>query len=158
VVLHLFSWDDILEAANKLNPMEAEGYVVCDAEYNRVKVKSPQYVAMAHMREGFTTRRMLEIVRTNEQSEFLTYFPEYAELYHEIRAKFEHFVGTIEGYYDAIKHIDDRKQFALVAKDKKFSGILFGLKFNKIESVRNGLSNVNIKHLSEWLGVRSVEL
>jgi len=157
-VLPLQSWDDIMAASKELDPMESEGYVVCDANYNRVKVKSPQYVAVAHMKDGFTTRRMLEIVRTNENSEFLSYYPEYTELYYEIRIKYERLIGQIEGFYDAIKHIDDRKQFALLATTQKYSGTLFGLKFGKVNSVQESIADMNIKQLEQWLGVKSVEL
>ena len=146
----LESWDDIMAASKKLDPMESEGYVVCDANYNRVKVKSPQYVAVAHMKDGFTTRRMLEIVRTNENSEFLSYYPEYTGLYHEIRNKYERMVGEIEGFYKAIQHIDDRKQFALSATTQKYSGTLFGLKFGKFNSVQESLSEMNIKQLEQY--------
>ncbi len=40
--------------------MESEGYIVCDRDFNRVKVKSPQYVAIAHLRESFSARRLLK--------------------------------------------------------------------------------------------------
>lgn len=154
----LQSWDDIMAAAKELDPMESEGYVVCDANYNRVKVKSPQYVAVAHMKDGFTTRRMLEIVRTNENSEFLSYYSEYESLYWKIKVKYEHLVGKIEGFYEAIKHVDDRKQFALSATTQKYSGTLFSLKFGKVNNVREFLADMNIRHLEQWMGVKSVEL
>lgn len=154
----LESWDDIMTAAKMLEPMESEGYVVCDTNYNRVKVKSPQYVAVAHMKDGFTTRRMLEIVRTNENSEFLSYYPEYIELYYDIRSKYERFLGRIEGFYDGIKHIDDRKQFALLATTQKFSGTLFNLKFGKVNDAKQSLANMNIRQLEQWLEMKSVEL
>lgn len=154
----LESWDDIIEASRELDPMESEGYVVCDTDYNRVKVKAPQYVAVAHMKDGFTTRRLLEIVRTNEKSEFLSYYPEYTNLYYEIRIKYERLVGQIEGFYDAIKHIDDRKQFAKLATTQKFSGSLFGLKFGGLENIQRSLADMNIRVLEQWLGMKSVEL
>ena len=157
-IFPLKSWDDITAAAKTLEPMKSEGYVVCDANYNRVKVKSPQYVAVAHMKDGFTTRRMLEIVRTNENSEFLSYYPEYTELYYDIRAKYERFLGRIEGFYDGIKHIDDRKQFALLATTQKFSGTLFNLKFGKIDDPKQSLADMNIRQLEQWLGMKSIEL
>ena len=37
-VLSLESWDEVLAATTELDPMDAEGYVVCDANYNRQKV------------------------------------------------------------------------------------------------------------------------
>jgi hypothetical protein len=37
--LPLKSLEEVLEAAKKLNPIEHEGYVVCDSSFNRVKIK-----------------------------------------------------------------------------------------------------------------------
>ena len=154
----LQSWDDVVSASKELNPMENEGYVVCDANYNRVKVKSPQYVAIAHLKDSFTTRRMLEIVRTNEQSEFLQYYPEYSDIFYDIKVRYERLVGQIEGFYEAIKDIEDRKEFANKATTQKYSGTLFGLKFGKVSSIHESLADMNIRHLEKWLGLKSIEL
>lgn len=155
-ILPLQSWSDIEDAIVKINPMEGEGYVVCDENYNRVKIKSPQYVALSHMRDGLSVKKMLEIIRLNEHSEFLSYFPEYAEFYHNIKSKFEYLVGEIEGFYNAIKHIDDRKKFALIAKDQKFSGILFRIKYAQTQSVRYALSDMHINNLLDWLDLKYI--
>lgn len=64
------SIDDVVAASKSIDPSKAEGFVVCDANFNRVKIKSPQYVSMALMswkdKDGLNKRRMLEVVRTNE--------------------------------------------------------------------------------------------
>ena len=43
----------------------AEGFVVCDAKFRRVKIKSPQYVAIAglttHDKNMTNKRRMLQV-------------------------------------------------------------------------------------------------
>lgn len=43
------SLNEALEAAKLLNPMENEGFVVRDASFQRIKIKSPQYVALHHI-------------------------------------------------------------------------------------------------------------
>ena len=80
--------------------------MVCDACFNRVKVKSPQYVLVSLLswrdREGLNKRRMLEIVRTNEGTaiqdyfphallgdEFLSYFPQWKELYMHLKTRYD---------------------------------------------------------------------
>jgi hypothetical protein len=157
-VYSLRSWDDVIEHAAKFDPMEHEGFVVCDAYYSRVKVKSPAYLNIAHLRDGFSTRRMLEIVRANESSEFLSYYPEFIGIHNDIKCRYERLLGQIEGYYDAIKHIEIRKDFAAQATTQKFSGLLFGYKYGKIDSFKHGISEMNIRTLEEWLGIKSVEL
>ena len=46
------NWQSVKVLTAELDPLQSEGFVVCDANFNRVKVKSPQYVALAHLEEG----------------------------------------------------------------------------------------------------------
>jgi len=86
---------EVVEAANKLNPAIAEGFVVCDASFQRIKVKSPSYVALSHLAYDFYNfffiemlillgktsmrderrlnyKHMLNLVRTNESKDIFT--------------------------------------------------------------------------------------
>lgn len=157
-IFPLTSWDEIEAAAKEIDPMEGEGYVVADTSYNRQKVKSPQYVAIAHIKDTFSTRRILEIVRTNENSEFLSYYPEYTDLYFNVRIKYERLLGEIKGFYDAIKDIEDQKSFALMATRKEYSGSLFNMRYGNIESFKESLCDMQIKLLEKWLDIKLVEL
>jgi hypothetical protein len=69
-IANIRSLDEAVRAARELNPALHEGFVVVDANYNRVKIKSPQYVALSgiSLRDAGRTnkRRMIQIVRTNE--------------------------------------------------------------------------------------------
>jgi len=94
------------------------------------------------------------IVRTNEGDEILLYAPQFKDLYWEIKCKYEYFLGQIEGFYNAIKHIDDHKEFAMLAKNQIYSGALFCLKHGKVDSARQYLANMNIKHLEEMLELK----
>ena len=61
--------DDCLAAAAALNPLRGEGFVVRDAQFHRVKIKCPQYVALTHLKTAMNGRRLLEIIRpTNRMS------------------------------------------------------------------------------------------
>ena len=63
-----FSWDE-------------EGFVVCDAQFNRVKIKSPAYV-MAHFARNnnvITRKHLIKVIIDNEVSEFLCYASDYKE-------------------------------------------------------------------------------
>jgi hypothetical protein len=80
--------EECVESAKQLG-YDDEGYVIVDGSFNRIKVKSPLYIAMNHLAQGKTTRcNILEIILRNEQDEFLTYFPEYTDVFKEtIRAE-----------------------------------------------------------------------
>lgn len=45
------SVEEVLEASRRLDGASQEGFVCVDEAWNRVKVKSPQYVALAHLTE-----------------------------------------------------------------------------------------------------------
>eukprot|EP01089_Gocevia_fonbrunei_P009805 TRINITY_DN2221_c0_g1_i1.p2 TRINITY_DN2221_c0_g1~~TRINITY_DN2221_c0_g1_i1.p2 ORF type:complete len:136 (-),score=30.36 TRINITY_DN2221_c0_g1_i1:429-812(-) len=66
--------DDVKESAKKLNPANDEGYVVCDHNFSRLKIKSPGYVALSglSLKDQYNTnqRRMLAIVQINEGAEY----------------------------------------------------------------------------------------
>jgi hypothetical protein len=146
--------EQAIEAAKKLDPMQHEGYVVVDKHFNRVKIKSPQYVAFSHMKEGLASsaRSLLEIVRNNESSEFLSYFPEFTDAYNKTKAVYLKAIDDIQAHYEQIKHIETQKDFAFEACKSKFSKTLFDLRANKVASVEESLRDANIKKLFELLG------
>ena len=150
--------EEIVTATNNLDPMDSEGYIVCDAKFKRIKIKSPQYVAIAHLRSGFSSRRMLEIVVTNEGEEFLNYYPEWTNLYCKIRAKYDALVRDIEANYTKHKNISAQKDFALAVKHLPYSGILFNLRKGKTNSIRESLAQTSIQKLEDLLQVDYVDL
>lgn len=81
----LHSLTDVQKAANAL-PWDQEGYVVCDSQFNRVKIKSPSYVMAHYARNNNTisTERLVQIVLNGEKEEFLIYASDYADELHEV--------------------------------------------------------------------------
>lgn len=76
----LSSLEDVQKAANALS-WNSEGYVVCDAYFNRVKIKSPSYVMAHYVRNNNTIsiERLVQIVLSGEQKEFLIYASDYED-------------------------------------------------------------------------------
>jgi hypothetical protein len=150
---------DVVSAANKLDPVDdGEGFVVCDENYNRIKVKGLKYLAMAHMKDTFSTRRLLEVIVNCEGGEFLSAYPEYYKIYYELKSKYDRLLGEMEGYYDAISYIDNKKEFASFATKKKYSGALFNVKWGKYKSFRECLANMKIQQLEEWFDIKYMKL
>jgi hypothetical protein len=81
----LHSLEDVQKAANAL-PWDQEGYVVCDENFNRVKIKSPSYVMAHYVRNNNTIsiERLVQIVLDGEQEEFLIYASDYADELHDV--------------------------------------------------------------------------
>jgi hypothetical protein len=150
------SVQDMVAFAKNLNGTEGEGFVVVDNNFNRVKVKGENYLALAHMKEGFGPRRVLEVVRNAELEEFNKYldaFPEMQPLFDEVKGKFETFANEIEAEYETIKDIGDQKEFALKAVNSKLSGALFQKRKMGVP-IKKYLAEMNIKHLADLLNLR----
>jgi tRNA splicing ligase len=128
--------DEILTAAKALDPMHAEGFVVVDSKWRRVKIKSPQYVAIHHLRSELTERKMITVVQSGEKSEILSYFPELSALYSKVEERFNRAVSEVERVYEEHREIIEQKEFALKVKDLPYSGALFSVRSKKCPSIR----------------------
>jgi hypothetical protein len=123
----LNSVEDIIKAAEALNPIQNEGFVVVDSKFKRTKIKSPSYVMIHHLKEGMSQRRIIRLIQLGEQSEVLSYFPEYQEMFDNIQGLIDAKLTEIENDYHRIKHLTDRKEFALEATKTSCPDVLFGL-------------------------------
>ena len=87
-VYNINSFEDCIDAVGKLNTKDSitnEGFVVVDGHWNRVKVKSPVYVAMHHLMGNhiFTKTRCLELL-INDPDKVTTVikeFPQYTHIF-----------------------------------------------------------------------------
>lgn len=79
-VYNLNSLADCLEVVNQMGADE-EGFVVCDKYFNRIKVKSPEYLIASKIRNNnvITTKRVVEAMRANLLDDFYAYAPDYKE-------------------------------------------------------------------------------
>ena len=145
--------ESILDAANNLDPLNQEGFIIEDANFNRIKIKSPSYVALHHTRDSVSPRNMLHLIRTNETPEFLNYFEEYKPLYNEINTKYNKLIEEIE---DTLKNIyslnlqNNYKEIGLRSKDLFFKGLLFQVLRNK-KTIKECLKNTPLKKLEDWI-------
>lgn len=151
-----------------MNPMEQEGFVITDGNFNRVKLKSPQYAAISHLGltpeeiqekglrmdkyDGNTQERwMLKIIMINECSEFLSYYPQYKKLYESVHSRYQKLVNDTQKLYDTVKDITNQFEYAGHVKDHPLSGVFFQLKANRIASVAEGIRNTDASKLQKIL-------
>lgn len=90
-----------ITAARQVDPTVSEGFVAVDAQWRRLKIKCPGYVALHHLggnadrSSGAATdrkcrrRRLVEIAVNNEGSEFLSYYPHLADEFSELQRALE---------------------------------------------------------------------
>lgn len=125
-----------LEAACKLHNLD-EGFVVYQDGIPIAKVKSPAYVAVHHIRgEGLNPKRIMQLVLTGEEAEYLTYFPEDADVIQPYTDAYEMLACHIDAVYSSIYQYEDQKEFALAAKNFPFSAALFKARLTGCDAVK----------------------
>jgi hypothetical protein len=149
----LSSVDEIIATFETLSPTSQEGYVVVDASFNRIKIKSPAYVAIHHAKDGLSTKAFVEIARTGEVWEMIAHFPEYEEPLNEAKQRFSGLVKRLEDAYAKIADIENQKEFALANKCE-VPGALFALRSGKVASIREFLCNMHIDKIMRLLGYK----
>lgn len=149
---------DVEATLSEMKPLEQEGYVIVDGAFNRVKVKSPAYVAIHHMTDGFGPRRIVEVIRRGETSELLALFPEWKPDFNVIQWKYDALVIQIEADYARLKDISEQKAFALEAVKTVCSAALFQLRRGTVTSAKQFLAAMQIKSLMDKLRVKDAEL
>ena len=164
-IFSMKSLDECISVAREL-PWDEEGYVVVDGDFNRVKVKSPRYLSVHHLRGDsgiLSYRRAIEVVRANEVDEIVGYFPEFGEPLAKVKADIAALGEKLKAAWFKFgcvrHHFRTRKELAAVIMDedcfgKRFSGIGFGLLDGKIESVDRFLETVPTEKLLLMLGYK----
>ena len=135
-----------------------EGFVVVDKDYNRIKVKSPLYVALNHISQGVTTHgNIIDIIKKNEQDEFLTYFPEFRDVFNGVLAGIASFSNRQSEVLSMIASIafDSRKELAEVVKKTQCPACIFALIDGKVSSPRDWLLSRPTDRVIEYIGIMS---
>lgn len=133
-----------------------EGYVVCDANFNRVKIKNPGYLAVARIKDSSVNSKagFMQLVLDGEESEFLVHFPEYEKDIFNLKNKFDEKVKEAEEIYDSIKYIDTQKDFALAVQKSKtpFYSFLYGMRVGKYDTLRRAIClNADPRKVLDWI-------
>jgi hypothetical protein len=145
----LSNFDQCIHAANQLNPISSEGFIVVDGWFNRVKIKSPAYVAIHHMKDGFGDRRIIELIKQGEVSEVLSYFPEYQEKYEIISSRITLLGCSIDAEHEKLKGIESQKEFAQAALATKFSAALFSIRKGEVKNGYEFILSQSVKKIEE---------
>lgn len=132
-------------------PFSEEGYVVCDANFNRVKIKNPAYLAVHHLKGKSAEHNIMTIVKSNEIEEFAATFIDRREELFRLKTNYDSLILKLEIAWDELipykpKNItaSEKKAFAMavfeVAKKHDingFTGLFFALKDGKTDSIKD---------------------
>ena len=99
----LNTYEEVRRAAEAL-PHDEEGYVVCDSNFHRVKIKSPYYITAHYFRTTFapTRARLVDVIVQGEASELLTYCPELKEQVEELSDAMYHLADWAQRIFNSL--------------------------------------------------------
>lgn len=101
----LTSLDDCMKATEKMG-FDEEGFVVVDDNWNRVKIKSPAYVAAHYLRNNGVTSyaRILDMIELSQDDQFLKIYPEYQDKFDEVKNNLHNLKAYIRVSLEELKH------------------------------------------------------
>jgi hypothetical protein len=140
---------ELLASFDDISPVEQEGYVVVDGDFNRIKIKHPGYVALHHAKDGLGPKAFLEIARTGETAEVLTAFPELQPALDQAKESYQDLIDRVESAYSRVASIDSQKDFAAEAMKTPWSACLFQMR--KGRDLREFLREIQIDKLMNWM-------
>ena len=154
----LSSLEDCIAMAKTFD-FTKEGFVVKDKNYNRIKVKSEDYVRVHRLANNgsMTEERAIELIRANELDEFFTYFPHYKEYIGRIKAKIAALSYTIDKDISRARVIKEnsssRKDFAawVAGLSSLEKAIAFLVYDEKIESGDQYIASLTTKKLARLI-------
>ena len=137
---------DCLTAAAALNEghedIIAEGFVVKDANYHRIKIKDPKYVAVHRiLPNGYIDDiKILELVKFGDLDELLTYIPSLEKRIKDMEHAYKMTKASIGLNYKVDKmYVEDnhisRKEYALKRKDDAIFSILIKSIYDNVDPI-----------------------
>lgn len=128
--------EDCVRTAASLKDLD-EGYVIYQDGVPVAKIKSPAYVAVHHIRgEGLNPKRIMELVLTNEQDEYLQYFPDDRVVMQPYIDAKQNLDLDIVAMYNATSHIEDQKDFAREVGPLAYKASLFAARLKGIDPLQ----------------------
>lgn len=119
------SIDELLDWVSSLNPLEHEGVVVRDSNFNRIKIKNAAYVIYnkLHDRLGTSERNCLELILLEKDDDVIPFMPEeIIKNLQKIKTGLQQLILKYDAMYQAAQasvELNDKKSFALLISQNK---------------------------------------
>ena len=160
---NLKTLDNCLETVKELNKTETvehEGFVVVDKHFNRVKIKSPEYLYFHRViqNHSFKKENIIELVLNSSYEQLM----EIAEQFEELKVRIKYYDFAIEQFRNILNNFlhyciniseeydRDKKAIALAIKNNSLSGYGFTM-LNKGKSIDDILNNLTIKDYCKFI-------
>ena len=114
--------DECIRNANEMGK-DNEGFVVVDDCYNRIKVKSPEYLRAAKLNNNnrITIKRVVEMMREEQLDDFIAYCPQHEEMVNKVIGALKEMEEECAKEWDEVKEFacKEKKEFVSIVKSKK---------------------------------------
>lgn len=157
----LSSLEDCIVKAKQFDYTQ-EGFVVRDRYYNRIKVKSEDYVRVHRLsnNNNITLEKGIELVRNNETLEFLTYFPKYKNYLNDINTALVTLSHKIKYQIENAKKkkflTTERSDFAKYVTnniEKNYQYIWYKVYDNYIDNPEDFISSLTNKQIAKQIEI-----
>ena len=149
---------ECIAAAHKMGDDE-EGYVVCDAHYNRIKIKGDEYLALHKMRGNgpLTVLRVVEMYQQGTLDDFVAYYPEFKDFIDDVVQRIRYYIEVCETAFKVVSGVvgamGNRRDFAMYANTYKpiIRSYLYARLDNKVKNSNDYLMNMRARTLASYI-------
>lgn len=152
----LHNLDEVIKVTEHLSKDE-EGFVVCDAKFNRIKVKSPEYLMAAplHNNGVITIKRVVEMMREEQLDDFIAYCPQHEEMVNKVIGALKEMEEECAKEWEEVKEFarEEKKEFVSIVKDKgvKWPNYLYWKYSNSEGAPSQFFNNMTLKKITELI-------
>jgi len=139
-ILPTMTLEQSVELTKQMNPFKCEGFIFCDKSFQRVKVKSPQWICVSNattrpsrtpppiLTPDLEEKQYIELIRAEDTEELLQFFPKCKDDLERYQAQYLELIQSIQWHYDKVKYIQDSSQFAKGTFKKWCTFLLFNMR------------------------------
>ena len=157
VYLH-HSLSECVVAAHEMGDDE-EGYVVCDAHFNRIKIKGDEYLALHKMRGNgpLTVLRVVEMYQQGTLDDFIAYYPEFKNFTDDVIEHIRYYIEVCETAFKVVNSVvramGERRDFAMYANTYMpiVRSYLYARLDEKVKDGSDYLMNMRARTLASYI-------
>lgn len=148
--------DECIRNANEMSK-DNEGFVVVDNCYNRIKVKSPEYLRAAKLNNNnrITIKRVVEMMREEQLDDFIAYCPQHEEVVNKVIGALKEMEEECAKEWEEVKEFahKEKKEFVSIVKDKgaKWPNYLYWKYSNSEGAPLQFLGKMSVKAITDLI-------
>lgn len=148
--------DECIRNANEMGK-DNEGFVVVDDCYNRIKVKSPEYLRAARLNNNnrITIKRVVEMMREEQLDDFIAYCPQHEEMVNKVIGALKEMEEECAREWEEVKEFarKEKKEFVRIVKSKgvKWPNYLYWKYSNSGRAPSQFFNNMTLKKITELI-------